>query len=311
MVLALAAIAAAAVYYVRYIAPYETTDDAFIESYVTFVSPACFRPGGEVAGHGQPACQGGGRAAGNRSARLPGARGPGRRRSGRGQQPCPAGRSASRRLTRPRPISKTPPSPPPRPLAGRAEADRLRYESVESKAVSRSQLDLAKTQASSAAAEVEVARNQARAAAAQVELDRANVETARAQVQQAQTRLQQAQLQLSYTTIDRAAGRARHAPHGGAGRLRPNRPGAAGAGAGRPLGGGQFQGDAIGADASRPAACSSGWMPIRITNSRGRWTASRPARGRVFSLLPPENAVGNYVKVVQRVPVKIIFDQSG
>jgi membrane fusion protein, multidrug efflux system len=30
--------------------------------------------------------------------------------------------------------------------------------------------------------------------------------------------------------------------------------------------------------------------------------------GAAFSLLPPENAVGNYVKVVQRVPVKITFD---
>jgi len=32
------------------------------------------------------------------------------------------------------------------------------------------------------------------------------------------------------------------------------------------------------------------------------------ASGEVFSLLPPENATGNYVKVVQRVPVKIYFD---
>jgi len=31
--------------------------------------------------------------------------------------------------------------------------------------------------------------------------------------------------------------------------------------------------------------------------------------GARFSLLPPENAVGNYVKVVQRIPVKIVFDQ--
>lgn len=31
--------------------------------------------------------------------------------------------------------------------------------------------------------------------------------------------------------------------------------------------------------------------------------------GARFSLLPPENATGNYVKVVQRVPVKIVFDQ--
>jgi membrane fusion protein (multidrug efflux system) len=27
-------------------------------------------------------------------------------------------------------------------------------------------------------------------------------------------------------------------------------------------------------------------------------------------LLPPENATGNYVKVVQRVPVKIVFDED-
>jgi membrane fusion protein (multidrug efflux system) len=32
--------------------------------------------------------------------------------------------------------------------------------------------------------------------------------------------------------------------------------------------------------------------------------------GAAFSLLPPENATGNFVKVVQRVPVKIIFDES-
>lgn len=31
--------------------------------------------------------------------------------------------------------------------------------------------------------------------------------------------------------------------------------------------------------------------------------------GTVFSLLPAQNATGNYVKVVQRVPVKIVFDQ--
>jgi membrane fusion protein (multidrug efflux system) len=32
--------------------------------------------------------------------------------------------------------------------------------------------------------------------------------------------------------------------------------------------------------------------------------------GAAFSLLPPENATGNYVKVVQRVPVKIVFDDA-
>jgi membrane fusion protein (multidrug efflux system) len=33
-----------------------------------------------------------------------------------------------------------------------------------------------------------------------------------------------------------------------------------------------------------------------------------PATGAKFSLLPPENATGNYVKVVQRIPVKIVFE---
>jgi membrane fusion protein (multidrug efflux system) len=33
--------------------------------------------------------------------------------------------------------------------------------------------------------------------------------------------------------------------------------------------------------------------------------------GQAFALLPPQNATGNYVKVVQRVPVRIEFDRSG
>ena len=32
--------------------------------------------------------------------------------------------------------------------------------------------------------------------------------------------------------------------------------------------------------------------------------------GSAFSLFPPENATGNYVKVVQRVPVKIVLEQG-
>jgi membrane fusion protein (multidrug efflux system) len=40
----------------------------------------------------------------------------------------------------------------------------------------------------------------------------------------------------------------------------------------------------------------------------GRVQSMQAGSGAAFSLLPPENAVGNYVKVVQRVPVKIVFD---
>ena len=33
-----------------------------------------------------------------------------------------------------------------------------------------------------------------------------------------------------------------------------------------------------------------------------------PASGQEFALLPPDNATGNFTKVVQRVPVKIVLD---
>jgi membrane fusion protein (multidrug efflux system) len=41
---------------------------------------------------------------------------------------------------------------------------------------------------------------------------------------------------------------------------------------------------------------------------RGKVDSIGAATGAKFSLLPPENATGNYVKVVQRVPVKIVLD---
>jgi membrane fusion protein (multidrug efflux system) len=40
----------------------------------------------------------------------------------------------------------------------------------------------------------------------------------------------------------------------------------------------------------------------------GHVDSIQPGSGAAFSLLPPENATGNYVKVVQRVPVKIVLD---
>jgi membrane fusion protein (multidrug efflux system) len=41
----------------------------------------------------------------------------------------------------------------------------------------------------------------------------------------------------------------------------------------------------------------------------GHVDSVQPGSGTAFSLLPAENATGNYVKVVQRVPVKIVVDQ--
>src|SRR5207237_7464735 len=41
---------------------------------------------------------------------------------------------------------------------------------------------------------------------------------------------------------------------------------------------------------------------------KGHIDSIAAATGARFSLLPPENATGNYVKVVQRVPVKIVLE---
>ena len=179
---------------------------------------------------------------------------------------------------------------------------------MQSQAVSRSQLDLAKTQANSTAAEVEVARNQAKAAVAQVELDRADVQTARAQVQQAQARLQQAQLQLSYTTVS--------APRDGRVTRRTVEQGAY-----------VQTGQALLALVPEDLWVVANFKETQLERMRpgqpvlihvdaypqhqftGKVDSLQAGSGARFSLLPPENAVGNYVKVVQRVPVKIIFDE--
>jgi membrane fusion protein, multidrug efflux system len=61
-------------------------------------------------------------------------------------------------------------------------------------------------------------------------------------------------------------------------------------------------------DAMRPG------QPVTLTidaypdRIRGHVASVQPGSGPAFSLLPPENATGNWVKIVQRVPVKIVMD---
>ncbi|MFV9874934.1 MAG: hypothetical protein AB8U25_00750 [Rickettsiales endosymbiont of Dermacentor nuttalli] len=35
-----------------------------------------------------------------------------------------------------------------------------------------------------------------------------------------------------------------------------------------------------------------------------------PATGAEFSIFPPENATGNFTKIVQRIPIKIMFQDD-
>ncbi len=43
---------------------------------------------------------------------------------------------------------------------------------------------------------------------------------------------------------------------------------------------------------------------------QGHVDSIQAGTGARFSLLPPENATGNFVKVVQRIPVKIVIDSA-
>jgi membrane fusion protein, multidrug efflux system len=42
----------------------------------------------------------------------------------------------------------------------------------------------------------------------------------------------------------------------------------------------------------------------------GRVASLSPASGQQFALLPPDNATGNFTKIVQRIPVKIALDPN-
>ncbi|GAP99972.1 multidrug resistance protein A [Leptolyngbya sp. NIES-2104] len=41
---------------------------------------------------------------------------------------------------------------------------------------------------------------------------------------------------------------------------------------------------------------------------KGKIDSLSPASGAKFALLPPDNATGNFTKIVQRVPVKLVFE---
>ena len=191
----------------------------------------------------------------------------------------------------------------------RAMADLKRYQTVESRAISKTSFDQTQAEARSAAADLQSAQSQVESAEAQVVLSKAEVETANASVLQAEARLRQAELNLSYTKIV--------APFDGRITARSVQPG-------NYLEAGQ----AMFALVPRYVWVTANFKETQLTYMR----PGQPVRvhvdaypqrdfkahvdslqfgtGATFSLLPPENAVGNYVKIVQRVPVKIVFDED-
>lgn len=58
----------------------------------------------------------------------------------------------------------------------------------------------------------------------------------------------------------------------------------------------------------QPARIQADILPGRVFH--GRVESIAPATGAQFSILPPENATGNFTKIVQRVPVRILLQDS-
>jgi membrane fusion protein, multidrug efflux system len=58
----------------------------------------------------------------------------------------------------------------------------------------------------------------------------------------------------------------------------------------------------------QPVAISIDMYPGRLF--QGHIDSLSPASGQEFALLPPDNATGNFTKVVQRIPVKIVLDAT-
>ena len=54
---------------------------------------------------------------------------------------------------------------------------------------------------------------------------------------------------------------------------------------------------------------SSPWTRIPTGRFHGKVESLSPATGARFALLPPDNATGNFTKVVQRVPVRVAVEQ--
>src|SRR5258708_9409043 len=58
--------------------------------------------------------------------------------------------------------------------------------------------------------------------------------------------------------------------------------------------------------AGLPVTVEADVLPGRVFH--GHVASLAPATGAVFSVLPAENATGNFTKIVQRVPVRVVLD---
>jgi membrane fusion protein (multidrug efflux system) len=151
--------------------------------------------------------------------------------------------------------------------------------------------------------------SQANTAPEQVAVSQAQVATAGASIEQLRAAVAEAELELSYTKI--------YAPEGGRVTRKAVVEGAF-VQPGQPLMAlvtgdvwvtANFKEDQIGRlQPGQPAEARVDAYPDKVF--KAHVDSIQAGTGAAFSLIPPENATGNYVKVVQRVPVKIVFDEE-
>jgi membrane fusion protein, multidrug efflux system len=148
---------------------------------------------------------------------------------------------------------------------------------------------------------------QANTAPQQVAVSQAQAETAGASIEQLQSALDQAELELSYTKI--------YAPESGRVTRKAVEEGAL-VQVGQPLLAvvpgdvwvtANFKENQLGEiKPGQPVEIYVDAYPGKVF--KGHVDSIQMGTGARFSLIPPENATGNYVKVVQRVPIKIVFE---
>jgi membrane fusion protein, multidrug efflux system len=158
--------------------------------------------------------------------------------------------------------------------------------------VTRAQLEAAKARVEEANAEVASAHANVK----QVSMKAADAQAKIAKVEQARAALEAAQLNLSYTEIT--------APVDGVATHKQVEPGQivqAGQGLTANFRETQLKN-------MKPGQKAEVKVDTYGKTFSGHVDSIAGATGSVLSLLPPENATGNYVKVVQRIPVKIVLD---
>lgn len=305
---ALAAAVAVGTYYLKFVAPYESTDDAFIEGHVTPIAP-------QVSGRVEKLLVDDNQFvnAGDALVQID----PSDYQAKLDQERADLS-SAKSRLAQANAQMTVDQAKVEQEKANviaaeaeakRANADSKRYEEIGPTGVSQSQIDLADTQARSDDAQVTVAQNKEVAAESEVILDQANIETASAAVKSSEAAVRQAELDLSYTQIKaHEAGYVTHRTVEVDSYVQP--------------------GEALLAIVPKNVWVIANFKETQLNHMRsgqpvtlrvdaypgtkftGHVDSIQAGAGARFSLLPPENASGNYVKVVQRVPVKIVLDNA-